>query len=110
MSLDDLRHRKTPLEMGSQEFRTLGYQLVDRIAAHFERIREGSVTSGETPAAVRRAIAADQNLPVSGAESSLVLNEVTETIFQHSLFNAHPRFWGYITAGPAPIGVLADFL
>jgi glutamate/tyrosine decarboxylase-like PLP-dependent enzyme len=26
------------------------------------------------------------------------------------LFNAHPRFFGYITAAPAPIGVLGDFL
>ena len=28
----------------------------------------------------------------------------------HSLFNAHPRFFGYITASPAPIGILGDFL
>jgi glutamate/tyrosine decarboxylase-like PLP-dependent enzyme len=31
-------------------------------------------------------------------------------LMRHSLFNAHPRFWGYITSGPAPISVLADFL
>src|SRR5262249_11473466 len=30
--------------------------------------------------------------------------------FTHSLFNAHPRFFGYITAPPAPIGILGDFL
>jgi glutamate/tyrosine decarboxylase-like PLP-dependent enzyme len=31
-------------------------------------------------------------------------------LFDHSLFNGHPRFFGYITAPPAPIGILADFL
>ena len=38
MNLDDLRQRKTPLELSSEEFRTLGYRLVDRIASHFETI------------------------------------------------------------------------
>jgi aromatic-L-amino-acid/L-tryptophan decarboxylase len=110
MSLDDLRHRKTPVELAPQEFRALGYCLVDRIAAHFENIRSVSVTPGEGPSAVRRAIRADQALPANGSESSIVLNDVAETLFRHSLFNAHPRFWGYITSGPAPIGVLADLL
>jgi aromatic-L-amino-acid/L-tryptophan decarboxylase len=110
MSLDDLRHRKTPLELSSEEFRTLGYRLVDRIASHFDGIRERSVTPGEPPAAVRRAIGAEQNLPVTGSQSQAVLEEVTDTLFQHSLFNAHPRFWGYITSGPAPIGVLAELV
>jgi aromatic-L-amino-acid/L-tryptophan decarboxylase len=110
MSLDDLRERKTPLEFSAEEFRTLGYRLVDRIAGHFEGIRERSVTPGESPAAVRRAIGADQGLPVTGVESSAMVEEVTDMLLDHSLFNAHPRFWGYITSGPAPIGVLADFV
>ncbi len=110
MSLDDLRQRKTPLELSPEEFRTLGYRLVDRIAGHFESIREGPVTPGESPAAVRRAIEAGHGLPVTGAQSSILLEEVTDTLLKHSLFNAHPRFWGYITSGPAPIGVLADLV
>src|SRR5689334_20480805 len=110
MSLDDLRNRKTPLELSSEEFRECGHRLVDRIVEHFEKIRTVPVTPGESPAVVRRAIGADQSLPAVGAESSAILDGVAEALFQHSLFNAHPRFWGYITAGPAPIGVLADFL
>jgi len=31
-------------------------------------------------------------------------------LFEHSLFNGHPRFFGYITASPAPIGMLGDLL
>ena len=36
--------------------------------------------------------------------------EIAPRLFDHSLFNAHPRFFGYITAPPAPIGILGDFL
>ena len=31
-------------------------------------------------------------------------------VFAHSLFNAHPRFFGYITSSPAPIGILGELL
>src|SRR5690606_24162368 len=31
-------------------------------------------------------------------------------LFDHSLFNGHPRFFGYITAPPAPIGVLGEMV
>ena len=31
-------------------------------------------------------------------------------MFEHSLFNGHPRFFGYITASPAPIGILGELL
>jgi glutamate/tyrosine decarboxylase-like PLP-dependent enzyme len=39
-----------------------------------------------------------------------LLERTAELLFEHSLFNAHPRFFGYITAAPAPIRVLGDFL
>jgi len=110
MKLDDLKQRQTPLELSSQEFRTLGYRLVDRIAGHFQTLANRRVTPGESPGAVRRAIGSDNGLPLSGTEAGPLLDEITNVLFEHSLFNAHPRFWGYITAGPAPIGVLADLL
>src|SRR6185437_9227572 len=31
-------------------------------------------------------------------------------LFDHSLFNAHPRFFGYVTSSAAPIGALGDLL
>ena len=39
-----------------------------------------------------------------------LLEQTTRLLFDHSLFNGHPRFFGYITAPPAPIGILGDFL
>jgi glutamate/tyrosine decarboxylase-like PLP-dependent enzyme len=39
-----------------------------------------------------------------------LLQETAGLLFEHSLFNGHPRFWGYITSSAAPLGALADLL
>jgi glutamate/tyrosine decarboxylase-like PLP-dependent enzyme len=49
-------------------------------------------------------------LPEEGTDPATLLADLPRQLFDHSLFNAHPRFFGYITAPAAPIGILADFL
>ncbi len=39
-----------------------------------------------------------------------MLNHAAGLLFDHSLFNAHPRFWGYVTSSAAPIGALGELL
>lgn len=68
------------------------------------------MTRDESPSAVREALDLSAPLPESGMDAGLLLERTTQLLFEHSLFNAHPRFFGYITAAPAPIGVLGDFL
>ena len=50
--------------------------------------------------------------PASGIGNGpgILLERTTDLLFEHSLFNGHPRFFGYITASPAPIGILGDLL
>ncbi|HEX6975613.1 MAG TPA: aminotransferase class V-fold PLP-dependent enzyme, partial [Vicinamibacterales bacterium] len=43
-------------------------------------------------------------------DPAVLLEQTARLLFEHSLFNGHPRFFGYITASPAPIGMLGDFL
>lgn len=102
--------RTTPLHLDGATFRALGHDLVERIAQHFEGLGERPVTPGEGPDAVRAALGADAALPEQGADPATILREATDLLLDHSLFNGHPRFLGYITASPAPLGVLADFL
>ena len=45
-----------------------------------------------------------------GTDPGPLLERTAQLLFEHSLFNGHPRFFGYITASPAPIGMLGDFL
>jgi glutamate/tyrosine decarboxylase-like PLP-dependent enzyme len=96
--------------MTPDEFRKAGYRLVDQIADLFKCMPDGPVKPDETAAAVRRALGADHGLPESGASAGDVLSDAVELLFNHSLFNGHPRFFGYITSSPAPIGVLGDLL
>jgi glutamate/tyrosine decarboxylase-like PLP-dependent enzyme len=99
-----------PLELDAEEFRRLGHRLVDRIAEHLATLADRPLTTGQGPAEIRRLIAADRTLPEDGAPAAALLEHASEALFGHSLFNGHPRFWGYITSSPAPLGMLADLL
>ena len=102
--------RMAPLAMDAASFRAAGHRLVDRIAELLESIPHRPVTRGETPAAVRSALGLGGPLPEHGEEPAALLERTAGLLFDHSLFNAHPRFFGYITASPAPIGVLGELL
>jgi glutamate/tyrosine decarboxylase-like PLP-dependent enzyme len=109
-ALDVLRNRTTPIDIGAEAFRAAGHDLVNRIADWLAQMPNGSVTHDETPAAVRGVIDAARGLPEHGTDAGELLNSAAQLLFEHSLFNGHPRFFGYITSSPAPIGMLGDLL
>ncbi len=102
--------RQAPLAMNAATFRALGHRLVDQLAESLDAVPRGPVTRDESPSAVREALDLSAPLPESGMDAGPLLERTAQWLFEHSLFNAHPRFFGYITAAPAPIGVLGDFL
>jgi aromatic-L-amino-acid/L-tryptophan decarboxylase len=106
----DDANRYAPLAMGPGEFRAAGYQLVDRIAELLGSMTTRPVNPAESPAAVRIAMEADRRLPQEGEDAAVLLQRAADLLLDHSLFNGHPRFWGYITSSAAPIGALADLL
>ena len=108
--VDALTTRRAPIDMSATAFRSSGHVLVDRIADWLDGLVEGPVTSDESPADVRRVLQADRPLPADGTASDVLLEEASRLLFEHSLFNGHPRFFGYITSSPAPIGALGDLL
>jgi aromatic-L-amino-acid decarboxylase len=102
--------RHAPLAMDAATFRELGHRLVDQLAGFLESLPFGPVTRDESPSAVRDALNLTGRLPEMGTAPGPLLEETAQLLFAHSLFNGHPRFFGYITAPPAPIGILGDFL
>ena len=102
--------RTAPIDMTASGFRVAGHRLVDQIASWLETLPDGRVMHDESPSDVRRALHADRGLPETGTEAEALLDEATQLLFNHSLFNGHPRFFGYITSSPAPIGALGDLL
>ena len=110
LRLDQLRSRAAPLEMTAEQFRSLGHDIVDRIAGFLVSVRTHRVTPAESPEEVREALAAARALPEEGRDPDELLRDAADLLFAHSLFNGHPRFYGYITSSAAPIGILADLL
>ena len=102
--------RTAPIAMSRDDFKKIGHELVDRIAEHLATLPGRPVTRDESPSEVRRALGSDAPLPDAGIDAGMALTEATDLLFDHSLFNGHPRFFGYITSSPAPLGMLGDFL
>jgi glutamate/tyrosine decarboxylase-like PLP-dependent enzyme len=96
--------------MDAEEFRRIGHRLVDDVAGLLASIRDRPLTSAEDPGTIRGLLDADAALPEEGTEAAKLMKEATELLLDHSLYNAHPRFFGYITAGAAPVGMLGDLL
>jgi len=103
-------NRISPLAISSDEFRRAGHRLVDRVAEFLDLLPASPITRGESPSAIREAMDAARPLPREGAPTADLLDRAATLLFDHSLFNGHPSFWGYITSSPAPIGMLGDFL
>jgi glutamate/tyrosine decarboxylase-like PLP-dependent enzyme len=105
-----LEGRRTPLELEPDDFARIGHRLVDDVAELLRTMRDRPLAPGETPAEIRAALHAGRGLPREASDAGQVLAEATELLLEHSLFNGHPRFFGYITSGAAPLGMLGDLL
>ncbi len=102
--------RTTPLDLSLEEFRAIGYLLIDQLAEMFAGVANRPVTPGRSPGELQAMLGTNRPLPEHGREASELMAQATTLVLNNSLYNAHPRFWGYITAGAAPIGVLGDLL
>lgn len=101
--------RKTPIAISKDDFKKMGYQLIDQIADFMDTIDKKAITSGESPDQVQKKLG-NKSIPDKGIPPAKILSRATELLFNHSLYNGHPKFMGYITSSPAPIGALADLL
>ena len=101
--------RDSPVEISDTDFKKIGYTLIDTIAHFLDTIKDKQVTTAESPNKIRTVLG-DDNLPEEGTDVVKLFNKTSDLLFNHSLFNGHPKFFGYITASPTPIGALADLL
>jgi len=101
--------RDSPAELSPEEFRALGHDVVDRIAELLSDLRDRPVAPDTSPARIRSLIGGE-GVPERGEDPRAILSGVADLLFDHSTFNGHPRFFGYITSSASPIGALADLL
>lgn len=109
-STDPLTERSTPLELSPEQFAEIGHRLVDDIAELLAGMRTRPLTTGEGPDEIRALLDSRAPLPEDGSDPAVLVKDVSELLIEHSLYNSHPRFFGYITAPAAPIGILSDML
>lgn len=102
-------NRESPIEITSEDFKIIGHQLVDTIANFLDTINDKPVTTGETPKQIQTVLG-NASLPENGTSVSALFSKASDLLLNHSLLNGHPKFFGYITSSPAPIGALADLL
>lgn len=103
------RDRVSPVEMSPDEFRLAGHRMIDRIADFVASLPDRPVTPGESLQQIREQLG-NGSLPEQGGDTGQLLEDTAKLLFDHSLLNGHPRFWGYITSSAAPIGALGDLL
>ena len=107
--MDKGNHRMSPIEINKNDFREIGYRLIDTISDFYDTINEIPVTTGETPKQIQTVLG-NASLPDNGTSVSELFIKTSNLLLNHSLFNGHPKFFGYITSSPTQIGALADLL
>tara|TARA_R110002051_G_scaffold56046_1_gene103814 strand:+ start:1022 stop:2500 length:1479 start_codon:yes stop_codon:yes gene_type:complete len=104
-----IENRDNSIEIDKENFRKIGHQLIDDISDFISSIDKKPVTVNETPSQLQR-ILGNNTLPENGIPATELIPRVTNLLLNHSLFNGHPKFLGYITSSASPIGALADLL
>jgi len=101
--------RKNAIEIEKEEFKKIGYELIDTIAHFIGSIDELPVTRGMSPLDMQSKLG-NASLPLKGRPAAELIQEASQLLMNYSLLNGHPKYMGYITSSPAPIGMLADLL
>ena len=95
--------------LSPQEFQILGHQIINRLSRFLETIENKPITPAENPEEVQQVLKSG-DLPLEGSPPEKLIISTIENLINHSLFNGHPRFMGYITSAALPIGALADLI
>jgi len=102
--------RESPIAIETERFRSIAHGLVDQVADLLAAVPNQPITRDPSPSAVRQALGLGGPLPEEGTDPAVLVERTAAQLREYSLFNAHPRFFGYITGPPAPIGMLGEFL
>ncbi|MBM1104604.1 aspartate aminotransferase family protein [Aurantibacter crassamenti] len=104
-----MEKRDNSIEINKAEFQKIGYKLIDTISEFLVDISDKPVTTSKSPKELQK-ILGNLSLPENGTSAEALLESTSKLVLDHSLFNGHPKFFGFITSSAAPIGALADLL
>ncbi len=90
------------------EFRTLGHQLVDRIATYLEGLEDTALFPDIEPGKLDEMF--DESVPTAEMPLADVMGELEQKLLPYCTHVSHPGYFGLITPTPLPVGALGDFL
>lgn len=96
------------LALSDEEFRRLGYRIVDLAADYLQKLPQGPVFHRMRDE--ERTEVLTQPLPVTAASPGDVIEMIARTILPHPMGNGHPRFFGWVNSPPAQLAVLTEML
>src|SRR5688572_12949379 len=94
--------------MDSAEFRRVGHDVIERLAAYFDSVDSLPVFPDVEPRALAELF--DERLPAEGESAERVLAELDEKLFPYCTHTGNGGYMGLITASPLPIGVIGDLI
>jgi aromatic-L-amino-acid decarboxylase len=94
--------------MSAEEFRKYGHEVIDWIAAYYERVESLPVRSAVEPGAIRALLPAHP--PQTGEGFDAILADLDRVIVPGLTHWQHPSFFGYFPANSSGPGVLGDLL
>ncbi|MHB1537186.1 MAG: pyridoxal phosphate-dependent decarboxylase family protein [Solirubrobacteraceae bacterium] len=100
--------RTDALGLDVAEMRHLGYWVVDRVVEHFEAGRDGPAIEASSPAQLRAALGGE--LPHSGQEPLLALQQLVDVALQNMQHGDHPRYFARVPGPSSFAGVLGEWL
>jgi aromatic-L-amino-acid/L-tryptophan decarboxylase len=98
----------TAPHMSAEDFRKYGHEVVDWIAAYYERVEGLPVRSEVEPGAIRALLPAHP--PETGEGFDGILADLDRVIVPGLTHWQHPSFFGYFPANSSGPGVLGDLL
>ena len=96
------------LDMDTESFRKLGYEVIDTIAAYYDSIRDRRIISESGSAEIANCF--QEDLPATGASAQSVIDEWKTKVLPHSTHLGSPRYFGFVNGSGNMISVLADAL
>jgi aromatic-L-amino-acid/L-tryptophan decarboxylase len=94
--------------MDADEFRTIGHDVIDRLADYLDTVAERRLFPDVEPATLERLFA--ERLPREGMPARDVIAELDEKLLPYCTHVGHPGYFGLITPSPNPMGVLGDLI
>ncbi len=95
-------------DLKPDEFRKLGYQVIDQIADYYSTIRDVRVFPKSTSKEVEEIFYED--LPEEGQQPEKILEQWKKDILPYTTHLGSPRYFGYVNGSGSMIGTLAEAL